>query len=347
MNSENLRCWFLKRRRALPWRGDPTPYQVWVSEIMLQQTQAVVVIAFFERWMQQFPTIKKLAEAHLDEVLKTWEGLGYYSRARHLHAAARLIMEQYEGELPRDANELAKIKGIGPYTVGAIRSFAFKEKAAAVDGNVLRVIARHDALEFPIDEMKTQKEIRQRVQNLLPDEAPWEITEALIELGATLCNKEPKCQQCPIQNSCLAFKQGRAKELPIRKARRQTELLYRVVAVVVCDNHLLVRRDEDKKIMSHLCQFPYFEISREQKNEDNLHERVYLPLKLDLVKELSGQQHTFTRFKAYLYPFLFKAEHREKVEGFEWVSLQDVQKLPFSSGHRQVFQELLIEKEQR
>lgn len=341
MDSENLRFWFLERRRNLPWRGDPTPYQVWVSEIMLQQTQAVVVIDYFERWMQQFPTIKKLAEANLDEVLKVWEGLGYYSRARHLHAAARLIMEQYGAELPRSADELAKIKGIGPYTVGAIRSFAFKEKAAAVDGNVLRVIARHDAINAPVDEQKTQKKIRQRVEELLPDQAPWEIAEALIELGATLCNKEPKCGQCPIQSSCLAFKQGRAKELPMRKARRQTEMLYRVVAVIVCENYLLVRRDEDQKIMSHLCQFPYFEISPEQKNGDKLHERVDLALKLDLVKELSGQQHTFTRFKAHLYPFLFKAEQREKVEGFEWVSLQNAKKLPFSSGHRRVFQEFL------
>lgn len=342
MDSENLRYWFLKRRRALPWRGDPTPYQVWVSEIMLQQTQAVVVIDYFKRWMQQFPSIKKLAEANLDEVLKVWEGLGYYSRARHLHAAARLIMEHYQGELPREASELAKIKGIGPYTVGAIRSFAFKEKAAAVDGNVLRVIARHDAIEFRIDDMKIQKEIRQRVQNLLPDKAPWEIAEALIELGATLCNKEPKCQQCPIQSSCLSFKQGRSRELPVRKERKQTEQLYRVLAVVFCKEYILVRRDEDKKIMSHLCQFPYFEISRGQKNDKKLHEYVQLPLKLNLVKELSGQQHTFTRFKAHLYPFLFKVEKMEMVEGLEWVSLENAQKLPFSSGHRQVFQELIF-----
>ncbi|NRA90187.1 MAG: A/G-specific adenine glycosylase, partial [Simkaniaceae bacterium] len=143
MDVTAIRKWFFKNRRNLPWRENPSPYEVWVSEIMLQQTQVSVVVPYFERWMNIFPTIEKLAGAPLEKVIKAWEGLGYYSRARNLHEGAKYLMEENGGELPSSAAELEKVKGIGPYTVGAILSFAYKQKRAAVDGNVLRVLARY------------------------------------------------------------------------------------------------------------------------------------------------------------------------------------------------------------
>jgi len=167
-----LKRWFLEVQRDFPWREDPSPYRVWVSEVMLQQTRAEVVVPYFERWMARFPTVEVLAEAPLDEVIKLWEGLGYYSRARNLHQGAQQIVRDYGGKLPNSADKLKKIKGIGPYTVGAILSFAFHQKVPAVDGNVLRVMSRYQRIEEDIAKQKTVKMIGQRVAEILPEKEP-------------------------------------------------------------------------------------------------------------------------------------------------------------------------------
>ena len=156
----HLKRWFLDQKRDFPWRENPSPYAVWVSEVMLQQTQAAVVISYFERWMQRFPTIQALADAPLEDVIKEWEGLGYYARARNLHAGARYVVENYEGQLPANAEQLYKIKGLGHYTVGAILSFAFQQRKAAVDGNVLRVLARYYGITDDIGKSATVKKCK-------------------------------------------------------------------------------------------------------------------------------------------------------------------------------------------
>src|ERR1700722_10190653 len=177
---DSLKDWFVREKRDLPWRENPSPYAVWISEVMLQQTQASVVIPYFERWMARFPTVAVLAEASQGEVIKMWEGLGYYSRVRHLHQAAKDLMYRYAGDLPRTREGLEGIKGIGPYTRGAILSFAFHQKAAAVDGNVLRVLARYFAIEEEIE--KAKKSITELTESILPEEEPWIVMEGLIEL---------------------------------------------------------------------------------------------------------------------------------------------------------------------
>ena len=180
-----LKKWFLIEQRDLPWRKINDPYAIWISEIMLQQTQVAVVIPYYLKWMQRFPTIQALAEAESDEVIKMWEGLGYYSRARNLHAGARYLIEFFGGILPNNESDLAKIKGLGPYTIGALLSFAFHQKKAAVDGNVMRVMARCYELDDDIAKSKTQKKIRHLVEEILPEDESWIVNEALIELGAT------------------------------------------------------------------------------------------------------------------------------------------------------------------
>jgi A/G-specific adenine glycosylase len=177
---EKLRSWFLSQRRDLPWRENTTPYAVWVSEIMLQQTQVAVVIPYFQRWMDKFPTICSLAAASIEEVIKEWEGLGYYARARNLHAGAQYVVKNHAGELPETEAELRKIKGLGDYTIGAIRSFAFNHKAATVDGNVLRVLARYYGISDDISKMKSVKKFQGLAQSLLPEIEPWIISESLM-----------------------------------------------------------------------------------------------------------------------------------------------------------------------
>ena len=310
-----LKDWFLREKRELPWRENPTPYRVWVSEVMLQQTQVAVVIPYFERWMKKFPTIQKLAEAPLEEVVKAWEGLGYYARARSLHKAAKIVVEQFQGELPSKREELEKLPGFGPYTVGAVLSFAFHQKAVAVDGNVRRVTARLHA----------------NVESLLPDKEPWVVMEALIELGATICQKKPKCEICPLKDACRAYKEGIAHSLPVSKREIKTTALFRDVAVVVYKGKVLVRQEEEGKVMGGLYEFPYVDRGSEWK----------LRMKMEKTTDLPLVKHSFTRFRVTLFPAIWKAFHARKVSGYQWVSVEDLLSFPFSSGHRRVLKEFL------
>ncbi len=316
-----LKEWFLEERRDLPWRRAPTPYQVWISEVMLQQTQVSVVIPYYERWMLQFPTVQRLAAASLEEVIKAWEGLGYYSRARHLHETAKVLMERYGGELPRTSEELRQLKGFGHYTTGAILSFAYRQRAAAVDGNVLRVLARYFLIEEDIGLGTTQKRIRALAESLLPEKDPHIIMEALIELGAKVCKKKPLCSLCPVREHCLALRAGRAEELPVKKNQVETVFLKRDVAVVFHEDTLLLRKESAGKVMADLYEFPY--------------EKKFL-FPMSLVLEMEPVRHSFTRFRVELFPRLWKASNKPHVEDYQWIPWQEAITLPFSSGHRRI-----------
>ncbi len=322
-----LKAWFNKHKRDLPWRSNPTPYRVWISEVMLQQTQASVVVGYFEKWMRLFPTIHALAAASLDEVIKAWEGLGYYARVRHVHAAARELVAKKNGELPCKREELEEIKGLGPYTIGAILSFAFHQKAAAVDGNVARVLSRY----FLIEEDISTSAIKQRLQGLaerhLPDTEPWLVMEGLIELGARVCQRVPQCSLCPLQKGCLGLQKGRADLLPMKGKRPSTTLLKRHVALIETKEEILLQRASYGTIMGGLYEFPYFD---EAIGED------FLGLKLTFVRNLPKVQHSFTRFRAELYPSLWLVLEQSPVPGYQWMAKKEIGLLPFSAGHRRL-----------
>lgn len=340
--AECLKRWFYAARRELPWRENPSPYAVWISEVMLQQTQVSVVVPYFKRWMERFPSAKALAEAPLDEVIKVWEGLGYYSRARNLHEGARYVMAHHGGELPEEAEELKKIKGLGPYTVGAIQSFAFKRRAAAVDGNVLRVMSRYYSIETPIDQPSTRREIEKLTESILPGSEPWILMEALIELGALVCKKHPECNQCPLKESCLAYEKGLMNKLPVKGKKVPTTFLYRFVAVIQCEKGFLIRKEKEGKVMAGLWEFPYFESGAPILNPHILksHLESALNLKLDYLERLPEIVHGFTRFKAFLYPYLWKAKRAEQVQDYVWVPFSELLKKPFSSGHRRILKSI-------
>lgn len=325
--SQELKKWFFLNRRLLPWRENPSPYEVWVSEVMLQQTQVSVVIAYFKRWMNAFPTIKALSEAPLEKVIKVWEGLGYYSRARNLHQGARYLMEHQGGELPASYDELQKVKGLGPYTIGAILSFAFKQKVPAVDGNVLRVLARYYCIEEEIDKGPTKRKIESLTQEILPEDEPWIVMEALIELGALVCKKIPQCTLCPLKASCLAFQKCKAELLPYKSKGPKTLHLHRLVAVIDTGGEVLVRKGAAGKVMADLWEFPYFE------RGVNVEEALGIPL--EPIEKFPEVTHGFTRYKAYLYPHLYKAK-KEELPSYEWVSYKELSLRPFSAGHRKI-----------
>lgn len=334
-----LKKWFLDQKRDLPWRDEPTSYGVWVSEVMLQQTQVAVVIPYYLRWMERFPTIKALAEAKPEEVIKMWEGLGYYSRARNLHLGAQYVMEMHQGELPNSAEELANIKGLGPYTIGAILSFAFHQKAAAVDGNVVRVLCRYLGIKDDISKSKTIEMLRTKALALLPDKEPWIINEALIELGATVCQKKARCTVCPLKNSCHAHQADVVDSLPYKSAKTQYEKLERTVAVIMCKNHFLVRRSEDGEIMKDLHQFLYFDTVLEPKY---LKRKLKSEWTLDLnqIDPLEQVSHSFTKYRVKLFPYLCLVDDIKPIKGYEWRSRDELQQLAFSSGHRRIWAQL-------
>ncbi len=337
-DTKSLITWFEKEQREFPWRDKPTPYAVWVSEVMLQQTRAEVVVPFFERWMRRFPSIASLAAAQLEDVIKNWEGLGYYSRARNLHKAAQFLVEYYEGELPSDPEDLKKIKGIGPYTLGAIRNFAFKQRAAAVDGNVLRVISRYFTCCEDIAKVKTQQKLRELVQGILPQAKPWVFSEALIELGALICTKQPKCCQCPLKMSCGAYQQGLTQKLPVKSKAQTITKLMRQVVLVLCGDACLVKKGRKGEIMQDLYEFPYFET--EEQNLSLIAEAVWLDKTVYLDK-LAPVRQFFTRYRADLIPHVLRAEQRFMQADFIWIPLNELQQLPFSSGHKKIYQQLV------
>jgi A/G-specific adenine glycosylase len=251
--SRALLAWFDGALRDLPWRRDHDPYRVWISEIMLQQTRVETVIPRFERWLERFPTLESLARAEIDDVLGEWEGLGYYSRARNLHATARIVRERPGGELPESTEELRALPGIGEYTAGAIASIAFERPEPAIDVNARRVLSRVFDLADP-----TGAELRARVAPLIPRERPGDFNQALIELGATVCRpRSPRCDECPLSGACLALARGTAAERPGRPRRPAVPSFEIGVAVVVspAGRALMVRRSE-RGMLGGMWEFP-------------------------------------------------------------------------------------------
>ena len=224
--NEPLLSWFETHKRVLPWRENPTPYRVWVSEIMLQQTRVEAVKPYFERFTKELPDLRHLAECDEERLLKLWEGLGYYNRVRNMQIAAKTVMEEYQGELPADYEKLLTLKGIGHYTAGAIASIAYGIPVPAVDGNVLRVITRITADDTDIMKQAFRTQMEQQLKESMPKEVASAYNQALMELGATVCvpNGEPDCDNCPIQNICMAKKEGSQMAYPVKSKAKQRRI---------------------------------------------------------------------------------------------------------------------------
>ena len=253
-----LLAWFAAERRILPWREDPSPYRVWVSEIMLQQTRVDTVIPYFERFVGTLPDIPALADADEEVLLKLWEGLGYYSRVRNLQKAARILCASYGGNLPADAASLLKLPGIGPYTAGAISSIAFGHPEPAVDGNVLRVLARFCGYEQDIRKPEARKDAEEAVRASMPEKDPGVFTQALMEIGALVCvpNGEAKCGCCPLHGSCYAEKENKTDVLPFRSGLPERRKEDRTVLILLDGNKVCLRRRPPKGLLAGLNELP-------------------------------------------------------------------------------------------
>jgi A/G-specific adenine glycosylase len=255
--SAKLLRWYRQNRRALPWRGRRDPYFIWLSEAMLQQTQVATVVPYYERFLERFPTIERLAAAPLDDVLRLWAGLGYYARARNLHAAARRIVADHGGKLPDTVEELRKLPGFGPYTAGAVASIAFGRRAAVVDGNVARVLARLHAIRSDVRAPATRSRLWRLAESLLPRRSCGDFNQAMMELGATLCTPAiPRCGRCPLRTECRAFRLGAADRLPVVAARPRVRRETHVVAAITRAGRWLFVRRPRRGLWGGLWELP-------------------------------------------------------------------------------------------
>lgn len=342
---EKLHLWFEENKRDFPWRQERTPYKVWISEVMLQQTRASVVVPYFIRWMEIFPDVEKLAQASLEQVMKVWEGLGYYSRARRLHEGAREICSRFSGCIPSSREDLHSIQGLGSYTVGAILSFGFSQRAPAVDGNVMRVLSRYFLIEENISKASVRKLLDKRAEEFLDLDKPWVSSEALIELGATICSLKPSCYECPLKTGCLAFKENKMDLLPIKNSNPEPTFLYRRVAIIEANGFFLIKKETEGKVMAGLYEFPYFEMKKSSLDSlESLREiENFLKCKPHPVRTLSRIKHTFTRYKVELYPIWFRLDFKKVIDGWEWISFDRFSQIPFSSGHKKIMEKILLE----
>ncbi len=338
----SLLAWYRRAQRDLPWRDDPSPYRVVVSEFMLQQTQVETVVPYFNRFLDRFPTIESLASAPLDDILKCWEGLGYYSRARNLHAAAAEIVSRHGGCLPDTYDELARLKGFGPYTTAAVLSIAFDAPHAVVDGNVIRVLTRLCAIRDDVTKTDTKKAIAEIAQSLLDTQHPGDYNQAIMELGATLCAaRHPDCDRCPIHRHCRARELGIESEIPRKSPRPARRQRTEVTVVLRRGDAVLVARRPDQGLLGGLWEFPSAPVSPgaiKQEWSSALSERIGLSVTVE--RKIQTLHHTFTHFDLVLHAYEGVAEGETcRPDGYtriDWVSQDDLQSLAFSRIHRRL-----------
>lgn len=289
-----LMAWYEKNKRQMPWRDDPTPYHVWISEIMLQQTRVEAARAYYDRFIHALPNICSLAAADENKLLKLWEGLGYYSRVRNLQKAAHIIMEQHNGKLPDTKKELLALPGIGEYTAGAILSIAFGKPSAAVDGNVLRVITRCLADDGNINAIKEKKRLTKIVENILPDKQPGIFNQALMELGATVClpNGTPKCDICPIACFCKAHARHQETEFPVKPPKKARKAEKRSVWVIEYNGLFYLEQRPDYGLLARMWQFP--------NNTDTISEQKLTGLSVKETRLLPPHKHIFTHIEWHM-----------------------------------------------
>ena len=258
---EPLLSWYPSHARVLPWREEPTPYHVWVSEIMLQQTRVEAVKPFYARFMEALPNAQALAECETDRLLKLWEGLGYYNRVRNMQIAAQTIMSDYGGVIPADYEELLKLKGIGHYTAAAISSIAYNRPAAAVDGNVLRIIMRATEDESDIAKQSVKTKVEEALRPVIPRGRAGMFTQAMMELGATVCvpNGEPMCGECPWRELCLTHANGTTNRIPVKAKAKARRLEKKTVLIIRDGDRVLLQKRPDRGVLAGMYECPYLE----------------------------------------------------------------------------------------
>ncbi len=330
MLGELLLQWFHVNQRRLPWRQTNDPYKIWVSEVMLQQTRVETVIPYYLNFISRYPTVKDLARAGEEEVLKAWEGLGYYSRARNLHKGAQKVLELYGGRIPDTYEDLLTIPGIGDYTAGAILSIAYHQDIPAVDGNVLRVASRWFAISKNISDLKVKKQIRDMVSKVIPEGKAHLFNQAIMDLGALICvPRDPRCYACPVAEACRGYEVGIEKDLPVKSGRKPPRNVPRVVAIIWSGKEVLMHQRPAQGLLASLWEFPGWDIGQGQDAEEVLNQEL---LRLGVGRytliPVGPAVHVFSHIKWLMSGYCCKTEERREFnDEYIWVEISRINEL--------------------
>jgi len=319
--------WYDIQKRSLPWRDDPTAFRVWISEMMLQQTRVETVIPYFAEFVKRIPEVTILAKITDDELYKLWQGLGYYNRAKNLKKAANIIMNEFDGVIPSTYEELIMLPGIGPYSAGAISSIAFNKKYPAIDGNVLRVIARIFKFQNVLNDKIVKKKIEEKVKQLLPDKRVGDFNQALMEIGAIIClpKGKPNCLNCPFQFDCMAYREDLLQIIPAKKINNARRIEYKTILLLHYNGLYAIHKRLERGLLSNLWEYPNFEnyLSKEEvilllQNEGYSYSNIF---------DLEEKKHIFSHLEWYLIGYNIEVLSKPKTDLYEWVSLQDIKKV--------------------
>ncbi len=333
--SASLLRWYKKAGRDLPWRKTTDPYAIWVSEILLQQTQVETVLPYYHRFLARFPTVQSLAAAELDDVLKLWQGLGYYARARNLLLAARKIVGDFDGRVPSTISELLSLPGIGRSTAGDILNIAFGQRHPMLDGNVKRILVRYFCITKDPKENKVNEQLWRLSESLLPQKEVDHYTQAIMDLGATIClPKTPKCDCCPVSLSCQAYQKGLQNKLPIKTVKKKVPHYDYVCAIIQKRETVLIKKRQETGLLGGLWEFPSGRVLGEDSPNKIIEAELGQPVSLTpLGFEI---KHAFTHFKMTLNLFSGKVKKSKVRLPLKWVAIDQLKDYPFSSAHQKI-----------
>ena len=338
---EPLLTWYKKNARIVPWRENTEPYRIWISEIMLQQTRVDTVIAYYKKFLQAFPTIQDLAACEDEQLMKLWEGLGYYSRAKNLKKAAQVICDDYEGQFPTEFDIVIKLPGIGTYTAGAICSIAFGKKTAAVDGNVLRVITR--LIKNPTDIMnaKFREEVKKNLEAIYPKDQCGNFTQSLMELGAVICtpNGAPKCDECPLKEYCLAYKEKRQMEFPVKKKKTERKIENKTVFILCYNDNIAISKREQEGLLGGMWEFPNVDktLSKKEVKEWLLQQEIMTAK----IQAAFKKKHIFSHIEWHMNCFIVLCDSKGNNNNLKWVSRKQLEEeIALPTAFKKIYKEI-------
>ena len=356
---ETFLTWYHKEKRNLPWRATNDPYAIWISEIMLQQTRVETVIGYFYRFMEQFPTIQDLAAAEEQKLLKVWEGLGYYSRARNLKAAAQQIVAEFDGEMPQSIEEIRSLKGIGPYTAGAIGSIAFGLPEPAIDGNVMRVVSRLFCIEADIAKASSRRPFDEAMRTIISPDEPGEFNQALMDLGSRICTPTtPNCEECPISQYCLAYAENRQTDFPVKSKKAKPKDVYYIAGAIEDQGSFLLVQRPETGLLASMWHFPLVEVTKEQYEALQRTWAKEEQLQLDLIAEDDALEifpdlpvvwqkrhfgeitHIFSHLKWHVLLFYGRKRGELTLQDSEWAAKESFQNYVFPKPQQKLVDQL-------
>jgi A/G-specific adenine glycosylase len=341
---EELLTWYKENKRTLPWRANQDPYRVWVSEIMLQQTRVDTVIPYFERFTSYFPTLQSLAYADEEKVLKAWEGLGYYSRVRNLQTAVKEVCESYGGKVPDTPEKISSLKGVGPYTAGAILSIAYGLPEPAVDGNVMRVLSRILYITEDISKPKTRVIFEKAVRDLISHEDPSSFNQGMMELGALVCTpRSPACLLCPMREMCRAFEAGKQAELPVKTGKTKVRTAKMAAGILLNDEgKILIHKRPSEGLLANMWEFPNNEYLGSVKSAGKAALLDYIEESIQASGEIEDKigyiEHVFSHLKweIQIWQGKLAAQPAALPDDWKWVDAAEIEQYPFPVSHQKI-----------